>query len=103
HDVGALTDRLDQIRGGDGVVDDQRHPGLVGNTGDPGGVEHVDLRVGDRFGEERRGVVPGGGTPAVQVVGVVDEGDLDAQFGQRVVKQVVGAAVEPRAGHDVVS
>ncbi len=28
---------------------------------------------------------------------------LDAELGQRVVEQVVGAAVEPRAGHDVVA
>ena len=39
----------------------------------------------------------------VEVVGVVDEGDLDAQLGQRVVEQVVGAAVERRRRHDVVA
>ena len=70
---------------------------------DPGGVEDVDLRVGDGLGEERLGVRSHRRPPRIQVVGVVDEADLDAELGQRVVEQVVGAAVEPRAGHDVIA
>ena len=35
--------------------------------------------------------------------GSVDEADLDAELGQRIVEQVVRAAVEPRAGHDVIA
>ena len=102
-DVGALSDRLDQVRRGDGVVDDQRHTVLVGDRGDTGDVQDVDLRVGDRLGEERLGVGTHRGPPGVQVVGVLDEADLDTELGQRVVEQVVGAAVEPGAGHDVVA
>ena len=97
------ADRLNQIGGGDGVVDDQRHAMLVGHPGDAGGVQHVDLRVGDGLGEERLGVRPHGGPPRVQVVGVLDEADIDAQLRQRVVEQVVGAAVEPGTGHDVIA
>ena len=41
--------------------------------------------------------------PRIQVVGILDEADLDAEFGQRVVEQVVGAAIEPGAGHDVIA
>jgi hypothetical protein len=41
--------------------------------------------------------------PGVEVVGVVHEGHLDAELGQRVVEQVVGAAVEVTARHDVVA
>ena len=61
------------------------------------------LRVGDRLAEERLGVRAHGRAPGVQVVGVLHEADLDADLGQRVVEQVVGAAVQPRAGHDVVA
>ena len=96
-------ERLDQVRGGDGVVDDQRHPGVVRDSGDVGDVEDVILRVGDRLAEERLGVRPHGRAPRVQVVGVLHETDLDADLGQRVVEQVVGAAIQPRAGHDVVT
>ncbi len=103
HDVGTLGDRLDQVRGGDGVVDDQRHTVLVRDTRDTGGVQHVDLGVGDRFGEERFGVRPHRAAPRLQVVGIGHEADVDTQFGQRIVEQVVGAAVEPRAGDNVVA
>ena len=59
-------------------------------------VEHVALRVADGLAVERPGVRPDRGAPRVEVVGVVDEGDLDAELRQRVVEQVVGAAVERR-------
>ena len=56
-----------------------------------------------RLAEERLGVRADRGPPLVEVVGVVDERDLDAQLGQRVVEEVVGAAVQRRRRHDVVA
>ena len=102
-DVGAVGQRLDQVRGGDGVVDDQRHAGVMRNGRDVRDVEDVVLRVGDGLAEERLGVRSHRGPPGIQIVGVLDEADLDADLGQRVVEQVVGAAVEPRTRHDVVA
>ena len=78
-------------------------PQLVRDGRDVGDVEDVVLRVGDGLREERLGVGPHGRAPGLQVVGILDEADLDADLGQRVVEQVVGAAVQPRAGHDVVA
>lgn len=92
-DVGALGQRLDQVWRGDGVVDDQRHPVAMGDLGNRRGVQQVDLRVGDGLGEERLGVGPYRRLPGVQIVRIVDEADLDAELGQRIVEQVVGAAV----------
>ena len=60
------------------------------------GLEMVSAKNALVFGPDRR-------APGVQVVGVLDEADLDADLGQRVVEQVVGAAVESRARHDVVA
>ena len=102
HDIRTLGERLDQVRRRDGVIHDQRNPVVVGHRGDPGGVEDVDLRIGDGLCEERLGVRPHRRAPRVEVVGVGDERRLDPQLGQRVMQQVVGAAVEPGAGHDVV-
>ena len=79
------------------------HPLLVRDRGDAGDVEDVDLRVGDRLAEERLGVRPHGRPPRLEVVGILDEADLDAELGQRVVEEVVGAAVQARAGDDVVA
>src|SRR5262249_56006099 len=44
-DVGAVGQRLDQVRGGDGVVDDQRHARVVRDGRDVRDVEDVVLRV----------------------------------------------------------
>ncbi len=59
--------------------------------------------IADGLAEEGLGVVAGGGAPGVEVVGILDEADLDAQLGQGVVEEVVGAAVERGAGHDVIA
>src|SRR5690606_39361934 len=66
-------------------------------------VEHVVAGVADRLGVEGLGLGSDRGPPGVEVVGVVDEGALDAHLGQRVVEEVVGAAVERGGGHDVAA
>jgi hypothetical protein len=94
-DVGAVLERPDEVRRRDRVVHDERHARGVGDPRDPRDVEHVDQRVGDRLGVERLGVRLRGRAPLLEVVGLVDERDGDPHFRERVVEQVVGAAVEP--------
>ncbi|SKT14642.1 Uncharacterised protein [Mycobacteroides abscessus subsp. abscessus] len=103
HDVGPVCQRLDQIGGGDGVVDDQRDACRVRDLRQAGDVENVVLRVGDRLGEQRLGIRGDGVAPRLQIIGVFDEGSRDAQSWQRVVQQIVGASVQARAGDDVVA
>ena len=102
-DVGAQLDRADQVRRGDRVVDDERDADLVRDRGDGLDVEDVGLRVGDGLAEEQLGVRLDGVAPGLRVVRVGDERRRDAELGQRVVQQVVGAAVQARAGDDVVA
>ena len=87
----------------DRVVDDERHVVRVRDVGDAFEVEDVVLRVADALGVERHGVRLHGRGPRVEVVGVVDEGDLPAELRQRVVEKVVRAAVERRRRDDVVA
>ena len=103
HDVGAVLERSDEIWRGDGVVDDQRDTVGVRDTGDALEVEDVQLRVGDRLRVERLGVRLHRRPPGLQVVRVLDEAHRDAELRQCVVQQVVGTAVEPRRGDDVVT
>jgi hypothetical protein len=93
-DVGAVLERADEVGRRDRVVDDERHAGLVRDVGDRADVEHVDLRVADRLGEEELRVRADGAAPLLGVVLVLDEGDLDAELGERVLEEVVGAAVD---------
>ncbi len=103
HDVGAPLDGPDQVRGRHRVVDHQRDAVIVRDGRDAGDVEHVVLRVRHRLAEEGLGVRTDRRLPLLEIVGVVDEGDLDAQLGQRVVEQVVGAAIQRGRRHEVAA
>ena len=96
-------ERSDEIRRGHRVVDHQRHARLVGDLGHALDVEHVVHRVADRLAVEQFRVGPDGGPPLVEIVEVVDERGLDPELRQRVVQQVVGAAVEGGGGDEVAA
>ena len=103
HDVGTPFEGTQQVRAGERVVDDQRNPRLVGDRGDPFDVEHVTTGIADRFAVERLRLGSDRGAPGVEVVRVVDERRLDAEAGEAVAQEVVGAAVERRRRHDVIT
>ncbi len=104
HDhVGAVLERAGQVRGGQGVVDDERRARLVRGPGHPGDVEDVPARVADRLPVEGGRVRAHGGLPGTQVVGVVDEGRLDAELGERVGEQRVRPAVQRRRRDQMIA
>ena len=98
--VGAPVEGLDEVGRGQRRVDQQRHAGGVRDVAHGGDVEHVEARVADGLAEQQLGLGPDRGAPAVEVAGL-DEGGLDAEAAHRVVQQVLRAAVERGAGHDV--
>ena len=75
----------------------------MGDLRDAFDVQHVLARVGDHLAEEQLGVRLHGVAPLLQVVRILHERDLDAELLQGVRQQVVRAAVEAGAGHDVVA
>ena len=102
HDVRAVLNGTDQVRGAKRVINDQRQAVLVSNGCD--GVDIGDITVGvaqslqiDRLGVGLDGVLHLG-----QVMGV-DKGGGDAKLGQGVLQQVVAAAVDGLLGHDVIT
>ena len=102
NDVGTMLDRAQQVRGGYRVVHNQRHAVAVGYVGDRSNVGHAPLRVTDRFDVNRLGLVVNLGFQRRQVTRV-DKAHGDARERKRMRKQVVGAAVERAAGHNVVT
>jgi hypothetical protein len=86
--------------GGQRAVHQQRHTGLVRNLRHGGNVQHVQARVAHGFAKKQPGVGAHGSLPAVDVAGL-HKGGLDAKAAQRVVQQVLAAAVQRGAGHDV--
>ncbi len=65
-------------------------------------VEHVDLRIADRLGEDRFGIRADRIRDSGRIV-EVDQRDVDAKTLERMRKGVVGAAVERGRAHDVVA
>ncbi len=57
NDVGAVVERPHQIRRRNRVVEDQRHPGLMGNFGDGLDIEREQIGVAEGFGIDRFGLV----------------------------------------------
>ena len=65
-------------------------------------VGDVELGIAQRLGVNGSGLVVDQPAQTVEVVGV-DKLHLDAQPRQRVVEQIVGAAVKRRGGDDLVA
>ena len=102
-DVGAVLDRLREQRG-EGVVDDDRHALGVGRRRrSPRMSCDVEARVAD--GLEEHGLGAARRSPAAKFSGSSPSTNftVDAELGQRVVEQVVGAAVEAARADDVVA
>ena len=65
-------------------------------------VGDVELGVAEGLGVEGASLGVDGGAQAVEVVGI-GEANGDSQLGQRVVEEIVGAAVEGGGGDDLVA
>jgi hypothetical protein len=75
----------------------------VRNIGNLANVENVDLGVADRLGEQQLGVGADGAGPLGRIVLIFNEGRVDAKLFERVLEEVVGAAIDRGGGDDVVA
>ena len=101
-DVGTVLQRTEQIRGTEGVVDDNRQTVLLGDLGNGVDVGDVGVGVAERLEIDDRGVVLDGTLDLVQVMGI-DKRGLDAKLGERVLQQVVGTTVDGLLGHHMIT
>ena len=103
HDhVAAPLDRAVQHRREAGVVDDGRDAGLTGDGGDLGEREDVEAGIAEPLAVEGLGVRAERLAEILRIL-AVDEAHLDAKLGQRVMEEVVRAAIELGDGDDVVA
>ncbi len=101
HIVRAEPDRLDQIGGGKGRVDDERDPMPVGDPGDPLDVRDIGVWVADRLHEKRPGLIGHSGFPRVQIAWI-HKPDLDPDPVEGDAQQVDRAAVNADRRDDLV-
>src|SRR5947209_18320611 len=92
----------DQRGGGRGVVDYQGQAVLVRNGSECLDIGDVVLGVAETLGVDGAGFGVDGLAKAVEIVGI-DEADVDAEPRQRVVEEIVGAAVKGGSGDDLLS
>ncbi len=102
HDVGAVLQRTEQVRGGEGVVHDHRKVVLVRDGGDGLEVRQVGVRVAEGLEVDELGVLLDGVLELLRVFGG-DEGGVHTVARQGVAQQVEGAAVHVLGCDDVVA
>ena len=102
HDIRTVFDGPPQIGRGHGIVDDQRHTGLMGRLGQAGDVDDVAGRVTHGLTEDGLGVVINGGSQGIKII-VADKAGFNTPTRQAVGKEVVGATIEFAGGDDVVA
>ena len=101
-DVGAIVDRLAQIRRRQRVVDDQRHAGALGDLGDRLDVGDDAARIGDRLDEDRLGLGRDRALEGRDVVGLGPD-HVPAEVLEGVVELVDRAAIELLGGDELVA
>ena len=102
NDVSAVLERTEEIRRAKRVVHDDGQAVLVGNLGDGVDVGDVGVGVAEGLEVDEGGVVLDGRLDLVEVVGV-DEGGRDAVLRERVLEQVVGAAIDGLLGDHMIA
>ena len=102
HDISAGLQRAEQVRGGEGVVDDHRQMMLVGDGGDGFEVRQVGVRIAEGLEVDELGVLLDGVLELLRILGG-DEGGGDAVTRQGVTQQVEGATVDVLGCDDVIA
>ncbi|MNM89615.1 hypothetical protein D3C81_1018480 [compost metagenome] len=95
-----MVERAQQVGRGEGGVDQQRDLVVLADLRHGFDVEHVEARVAQCLAEQQPRLGADGGAPGVDVARI-DESGLDAEAPQRVVQQIVRAAIERRGRHDM--
>jgi hypothetical protein len=100
-DVGAVLERVLDVGGEEGVVNDDHDAGAVGDVGDGADVDEREGGVGGRLDPDELGV---GGDQGLDVdLDAGGEGDLDAVGGGDLCEVTVGAAVDVGDGDDMAA
>ena len=101
-DVDAVFEGPEERGSEDGIIHQDGDAVGVGNVGDGLEIGNVVAGIADRFEENQTGVVIHQLVDLFGVIGV-EEADFDAEFGEGLGEEGVGAAVEAGGGDDVLA
>ena len=100
HYICAVFDGTDQIRGAEGIVDDQGQAVLMGNFCNSIDIGNIAVGIAQGLQVNRPGVFLNGVFHFTQVMGIY-KSRVDAESRQRVFQQIETAAVDGLLGHDM--
>ncbi len=101
-DIRAPLDGIAKDGRGNRVIDDERQAMFMRDGREFFQVDHIELGIAEGFGIDGASAIIDGFAQSVVVVGF-DEADFDAELGQGVVEQIVGAAIERSGGDNLVA
>ena len=102
HNVSAEFEWLAQIRRGNSTVDNERHPMLMGNAGQPFDIDNISRRVADRFAKNGTRLIVDTASNSLIVI-VRNHARFDALTRKRVSEQIVGAAIKLAGADDILT
>jgi len=102
HHIGPVLDRPEVEGTGEGGVDQQGQALFLRHVRDRTQVDHPHQRIGGGFHEDGPGCLAHSLAPVARLVGI-DVGHLDPEAGQLFIEQVLGSAIDPAAGDQVVA
>ena len=102
NDVRAVLNGADEVGRAEGIVHHERQAVAVSNLGDGIQIGNVRVGVAERFQIDCTGFRTDGPLHLGKVMGI-HEGCGDAERGQRMLKQVVGAAIDGLLCHDMAA
>src|SRR5579875_130066 len=102
HDISPMLERLHEIGWRQRIVDDQRHTMLVSDLGSSLNIKRVQAWIAQRFSKDYSGPVTNSGAEVFGFA-AIDEARSNTQFGQRIVEEVIRAAVQADRGDDLIA
>ena len=102
HNVGPQFQGANQGGRSDRVIHNQWHIIAVRHLGNGRNVQHISLRISERFPIKRLRVRLHRGLPRCGIVGILNERGANTQPLQRASEQGERAAVESGAGHNMI-
>ena len=98
--IRAVIQRFQEVRRGEGRIDEERNLVLVRELAQHRQVQHIEAGIAEGFAIEHFGIRADRRTPGIDVARV-NEAGIDAKAAQRVVEQIMRAAVKCARSDDV--
>src|SRR5436190_3970565 len=100
--ISSMFDWLYQVRRGQGIVYHERYSILMRDIRHSTYIESIQAWVTHRFGIDNLGAIIDSGTEVFRIA-AINKANSDTKFGQRIVEEIICAAIETGRRYDLVA